>query len=187
MEGQTIISEPTMKSEASDAAESQASGTRVPAPTWARLISTFFGAGRIQPGPGTWGSLSAILVWAIASKVVAPRWQPETLGVLILIAVIIGIPAATRMCRATGIKDPQFIVIDEVAGQWLTLLLAPLTWKTAAVGFILFRGFDIVKPPPVRQLEKLPEGTGIVADDLAAGAFGLAILQVLLHFGLLRS
>jgi phosphatidylglycerophosphatase A len=77
-------------------------------------------------------------------------------------------------------------VIDEVAGQWLTLLLAPLTWKTAAVGFILFRGFDIVKPPPVRQLEKLPEGTGIVADDLAAGAFGLAILQVLLHFGFLR-
>jgi len=185
-EGQTIISEPTMKSEASDAAESQAPETRAPVPTWARLVSTFFGAGRIKPGPGTWGSLSAILVWAIVSKVVAARWQPETLGVLILIAVIIGVPAATRMCRATGIKDPQFIVIDEVAGQWLTLLLAPLTWKTAAVGFILFRGFDIVKPPPVRQLEKLPEGTGIVADDLAAGAFGLAILQALLHFGLLR-
>lgn len=78
------------------------------------------------------------------------------------------------------------MVIDEVAGQWITLLLAPVTWKTAAVGFILFRGFDIVKPPPVRQLEKLPEGTGIVADDVAAGILALAVMQLLLHFGFLR-
>ena len=78
------------------------------------------------------------------------------------------------------------MVIDEVAGQWITLLLAPVTWKSVAVGFILFRGFDIVKPPPVRQLEKLPEGAGIVADDIAAGVYALAIMQLLLHFGFLR-
>ena len=100
--------------------------------------------------------------------------------------VTVGIPAATQVCRGSGIKDPQFVVIDEVAGQWVTLLLAPVTWKTVAVGFILFRGFDIVKPSPVRQLERLPEGTGIVADDIAAGAYALAIMQLLLHFGFLR-
>jgi phosphatidylglycerophosphatase A len=160
--------------------------TSITAPRWARAIATFFGAGRIQPGPGTWGSLCAILLWVIAMDLTPAKWQPEVLGALILLAIAIGIPAATQMCRSTGIKDPGFVVIDEVAGQWITLLLAPVTWKTAAVGFILFRGFDIVKPPPVRQLEKLPEGTGIVVDDVAAGILALAIMQLLLHFGFLR-
>jgi len=82
-------------------------------------------------------------------------------------------------------KDPQFVVIDEVAGQWVTLLFSPVTWKTVLAGFILFRAFDIVKPPPVRQLERLPEGTGIVVDDVAAGIYALLALQLLRHFGLL--
>jgi phosphatidylglycerophosphatase A len=154
--------------------------TSISAPGWASSIATFFGAGRIQPGPGTWGSLCAILLWVIAMDLTPAKWQPEVLGVLIVLAVALGIPAATQMCRSTGIKDPGFVV------QWITLLLAPVTWKTAAVGFILFRGFDIVKPPPVRQLEKLPEGTGIVADDVAAGILALAVMQLLLHFGFLR-
>jgi len=64
-------------------------------------------------------------------------------------------------------------------------LFAPVTWKTLLAGFILFRGFDIVKPPPVRQLEKLPAGTGIVIDDVAAGILALVVMQLLLHFGLL--
>src|SRR5215470_15617600 len=174
-----------MTTETSEAPNSQAPST-IAAPLWARTIATFFGAGRIQPGPGTWGSLCAILLWIIAMDFTPPRWQPEVLGILIILAIAIGIPAATQMCRSTGIKDPGFVVIDEVAGQWITLLLAPVTWKTAAVGFILFRGFDIVKPPPVRQLEKLPEGTGIVVDDVAAGIYALAVMQVLLHFGFLR-
>ena len=160
--------------------------TSITAPGWARAIATFFGAGRIQPGPGTWGSLCAILLWVIAMNLTPAKFQPEVLGVLIVLAIALGIPSATQMCRSTGIKDPGFVVIDEVAGQWITLLLAPVTWKTAAAGFILFRGFDIVKPPPVRQLEKLPEGTGIVADDVAAGILALAIMQLLLHFGFLR-
>jgi phosphatidylglycerophosphatase A len=101
------------------------------------------------------------------------------------IAVALGISAATRVARASGVKDPQFVVIDEVAGQWITLLFAPVAWKTMLAGFILFRGFDIVKPPPVRQLERLPEGTGIVVDDVAAGVYALAVLQLLIHFGFL--
>jgi len=77
------------------------------------------------------------------------------------------------------------VVIDEVAGQWITLLFAPVAWKTVLAGFILFRAFDIVKPPPVRQLERLPEGAGIVIDDVGAGLYGLAVMQIVLHFGLL--
>jgi phosphatidylglycerophosphatase A len=84
------------------------------------------------------------------------------------------------------VKDPQFVVIDEVAGQLIALIGAPFGWKTLLAGFILFRGFDIVKPPPVRQLEALPEGTGIVVDDVAAGIYAFAVMHLLLHFGLLK-
>jgi len=104
---------------------------------------------------------------------------------MVLFIVLIGIPAATQVSRASASKDPQFVVIDEAAGQLIGLIAAPVTWKTVLAGFILFRGFDIVKPPPVRQLERLPEGSGIVCDDVAAGLYTLAIMQLLLHFGLL--
>jgi phosphatidylglycerophosphatase A len=105
---------------------------------------------------------------------------------LAVLVALVGIPAASRIARATGVKDPQFVVIDEVAGQLITLIAIPLAWKTFLAGFILFRGFDIIKPPPVRQLERLPKGTGIVVDDVAAGIYSLAGMHLLLHFGLLR-
>jgi len=98
---------------------------------------------------------------------------------------LIGVPAATRVARSSATKDPQFVVIDEVAGQLIALIAVPLGWKTFLAGFILFRAFDIIKPPPVRQLERLPEGSGIVLDDVAAGVFALAVMHLLLHFGLL--
>ncbi len=101
---------------------------------------------------------------------------------LAVVVTIVGIPAATQVARASGIKDPQFVVIDEVAGQIVTMIAAPVSWKTVVLGFILFRGFDIVKPPPVRQLESLPEGFGIVLDDVAAGLYAWLVMQALLHF-----
>jgi len=97
-------------------------------------------------------------------------------------AICLGIPAATKVARAAATKDPQIVVIDEVAGQLLAFVGVPISWKSLLLGFILFRGFDIVKPPPVRQLEQLPEGLGIVMDDVAAGLYALLIMQVLLHF-----
>jgi phosphatidylglycerophosphatase A len=101
------------------------------------------------------------------------------------VVTLIGVPAATRVARAADLKDPQFIVIDEVAGQLVTLIAVPLAWKTFLAGLILFRVFDIWKPFPIRRLERLPEGTGIVVDDLAAGLYALAVMHLLLHFGVL--
>lgn len=152
---------------------------------WATLVATFFGAGRMRPGPGTWGSAAAVLIWAGISRWVPAQAEWIVLASLALVAIVIGIPAATRFARASQQKDPQAVVIDEVAGQWITLLFAPVSWKALLVGFILFRAFDILKPPPVRQLERLPEGTGIVVDDVAAGLYALLVMQLVLHFRLL--
>ena len=155
------------------------------APPWATLVATFFGVGRLGPGPGTWGSAAAVLIWAVVARWTPEQFQWAVLVGLALLAIAVGIPAATRFSRASQVKDPQSVVIDEVAGQWITMLFAPVSWKTLLVGFILFRGFDILKPPPVRQLERLPEGTGIVMDDVAAGLYALLVMQLVLHLRLL--
>ena len=171
----------------SEAGVTPGAGADNRAPLWATLGATVFGIGRLRPGPGTWGSLAAVLIWLGLSRFIQPTWQTLALAGLAVVAVAIGIPAATAAAQASGVKDPQFVVIDEVAGQWITLLFAPVSWKTLLTGFILFRGFDIVKPPPVRQLEKLPGGTGIVLDDVSAGVYALAVMQLLLHLRILSS
>jgi phosphatidylglycerophosphatase A len=155
-------------------------------PPWATLAATFFGVGRLRPGPGTWGSLVTVLVWWAVARGIGPTQQPLAAILLAVLVVAVGIPAATRVARAAAIKDPQFVVIDEVAGQLITLIAVPVAWKSMLAGFILFRGFDIVKPPPVRWLERLPEGAGIVLDDVAAGLYAWAVMQLLLHYGVLR-
>jgi len=162
-----------------------ADAPRQAAPVWATLIATFFGVGRLKPGPGTWGSLATLIVWVVMSHWLPGAWVVPVNIALAALAVAAGIPAATRVARSSGLKDPQFVVIDETAGQLITLIGAPLAWKSVLAGFILFRTFDIVKPFPVRQLERLPGGAGIVVDDVAAGLYGLAVMQLLLHFGLL--
>jgi phosphatidylglycerophosphatase A len=166
--------------------QSSDSPPRRRAPLWATLTATFFGIGRLHPGPGTWGSAATVLLWAAAAYELPPTLRTPVAIALAAVVTLIGIPAASRVARATGGKDPQFVVIDEVAGQLIALIAVPLAWKTFLAGFILFRAFDIVKPPPVRQLEKLPEGTGIVLDDVAAGIFAFIVMHLLLHFGLLK-
>ena len=149
-------------------------------------MATFFGIGRLHPGPGTWGSAATALLWSAIAYALAPALRTPVAIVLAVVVVLIGIPAATRVARGSGAKDPQFVVIDEVAGQLIALIGVPFGWKTFLAGFILFRGFDIFKPPPVRQLEALPEGTGIVVDDVAAGLYAFAVMHLLLHFRVLR-
>ncbi|MGA2858842.1 MAG: phosphatidylglycerophosphatase A [Candidatus Sulfotelmatobacter sp.] len=159
--------------------------SRPRAPLWATLIATFFGIGRMHPGPGTWGSAATVLLWAVFAHWLTPSLRTPVAYALAILVTLIGIPAATRVARSSGSKDPQFVVIDEVAGQLIALIGAPLAWETFLAGFIFFRAFDIVKPPPVRQLERLPEGAGIVLDDVAAGIYSFLGMQLLLHFGLL--
>jgi phosphatidylglycerophosphatase A len=153
--------------------------------SWPNLVATFFGIGRLRPGPGTWGSAATVLLWWLLARWITPAWQPWIAALLAAVAVLVGIPAATRVARASRLKDPQFVVIDEVAGQLITLIAAPITWQSLLLAFILFRGFDIVKPPPVRLLERLPDGAGIVIDDVGAGLYALAVMRIVLHFGLL--
>jgi len=156
-----------------------------PAPLWATLVATSFGAGRLKPGPGTWGSLATVVLWALVCSQIPATSRTWATIIAAIAVTLVGIPAATLVVRASGLKDPQFVVIDEVAGQLVALIAVPLAWKTFLAGLILFRVFDIWKPFPVRRLERLPEGTGIVMDDLGAGLYALAIMHLLLHFGLL--
>ena len=162
-----------------------AGATSPRAPRWATLTATFFGIGHLRPGPGSWASAVTMLLWAVLAHFLPlPARVPTDLA-LAIVATLIGIPAATHVARSSGKKDPSFVVIDEVAGQLIALIGVPLAWKSFLAGFILFRVFDIFKPPPVRQLERLPEGTGIVLDDVAAGIYALVVMQLLLHWGLL--
>jgi phosphatidylglycerophosphatase A len=160
--------------------------SRPRSPLWATTIATCCGIGHLRPGPGTWGSAAAMLLWAALAHELNPAYRTPTVIALAIFITLIGIPAATRVARAYGAKDPQFVVIDEVTGQLIALIAVPLAWKTFLAGFILFRAFDIIKPPPVRQLERLPEGTGIVLDDVAAGIYALVVMQLLLRSGLIK-
>jgi phosphatidylglycerophosphatase A len=150
------------------------------------LVATFFGIGRLRPGPGTWASAATMLLSAALAHFLPLSLRTPIALALALFVVLIGIPAATRVARTSGVKDPQFVVIDEVAGQLVALIAVPLAWKSFLAGFILFRAFDILKPPPVRQLEALPEGTGIMLDDVAAGLYALGVVHLFLRFGLLK-
>jgi phosphatidylglycerophosphatase A len=161
----------------------EASGHK--APLWATLVATFFGTGRLRPAPGTWGSMATVILWALASSRIPVANRVWATIAAAAVVTLIGIPAATLVARASGLKDPQFIVIDEVAGQLVALIAVPLAWKTFLAGLILFRAFDIWKPFPIRRLERLSEGTGIVVDDIGAGVYALIFMHLLLHFGLL--
>ena len=151
---------------------------------WAWVLATFFGAGRLKPGPGTWGSLAAAVIWYFGLRAAhLNSWTATGITLAGVVAVtLIGIPAASIVERECGREDPGFVVIDEVAGQWLVLAAAPLEIRHALIGFVLFRMFDIVKPPPARQLEGLHGGSGIMLDDLAAGVYGVLVMLIIRHW-----
>src|SRR6202789_371796 len=167
-----------MKTSGANSAAEPASIQRT---VWAWTIATFFGAGFIKPGPGTWGSVAAVLLWAAFAWLAHP--SPRVLFIALLIGIFLtllfGIPAASVVERESGGHDPQYVVIDEVAGQWITLLLCPTDWRHGLIALVLFRLFDIVKPFPVRRLERLPGGWGIVFDDVAAGLDAFCIASLL--------
>jgi phosphatidylglycerophosphatase A len=186
---------------------STAHSTLGPKPHISLLLATWFGLGYLPKAPGTWGSigglaLALVMSWAgFRNQIpgtkgygVADFWTvgllPSSgeLAITIMIAVI-GVIVAGRAARYAQIDDPQWVVIDEVSGQLITyhlfFLVMPIYWKTYLLGFILFRAFDIWKPFPARQLEHLPGGWGIMADDWMAGIYAAIVLRVALHFRVL--
>jgi phosphatidylglycerophosphatase A len=151
---------------------------------WAWAVGTFFGAGLLKPGPGTYASVSAVLLWYAAAHLLHPAPAALAIGTAIaaVLVTLIGIPAATIVANESGLEDPGHVVIDEVAGQLIALIAIPIDWPHAILSLLLFRLFDIFKPPPIHQLERLHGGTGIMLDDVAAGIFALAVAQ-LIHLG----
>jgi phosphatidylglycerophosphatase A len=142
------------------------------------LTATWFGAGLLPWMPGTWGSLAA-LPFAALLQWAGGAWA-LMLGTLLVVAG--GTLAAELYARRSGIGDPSAVVIDEVAGQWATLVPLGLDPWSYLVGFLGFRLFDTVKPWPIRTCEKLPGGWGIMVDDLVAagyaGLLGYALLTL---------
>jgi len=135
-----------------------------------------FGIGLAPIAPGTFGSLPGLLLaWLLARA-----GGQAALAVGIVAVVLAGTWSAHALAARLGLKDPGVIVVDEIAGQMLTLLGIAMTGPALAAGFVLFRAFDVLKPPPARQLEALPGGFGIMADDLAAGVYANVALRVAL-------
>jgi phosphatidylglycerophosphatase A len=140
---------------------------------WAWVVGTWFGAGLLKPGPGTYGSVAAMLLWVAAAHVWHGVGLMTATAIAAVVATLVGIPAATIVAREAGREDPGFVVVDEVAGQWIALIAVRADWRHALLALLLFRLFDIWKPWPIRRLEALPEGTGIMLDDVAAGVLAL--------------
>jgi phosphatidylglycerophosphatase A len=141
-------------------------------------FATWFGCGLVPKAPGTAGAVGALVVaWPLAFYY---HWPPVWFCALALLILWPAIQSATAVAIGTGRKDPQIVVVDEVVGQWITLAGATqLNWKSFLAALILFRAFDIWKPQPIRRIEKLPAGTGIVLDDALAGVYGAVILYLL--------
>lgn len=140
----------------------------------AMLLATWFGCGRWPKGPGTAGSIGAFVAWPL---VVSMGWPAWSFAALALALTPVAIWSAQRIASLESSKDPQIVVVDEVVGQWVSLAgIGAFDWRWAVAAFALFRLFDMWKPGPVRWLERLPGGTGIVADDLGAGVLAAVVL-----------
>lgn len=138
-------------------------------------VASGFGAGLSPWAPGTAGTLLAVpLVWALRELPVSAWVAMAALG------FFVGVFVSARVAARLQLKDPGVIVWDEVVGFVITMLWVPVTPLSLALGFLLFRVFDIVKPPPAGQLERLPHGWGVMADDAMAGLYaGLVLWGVL--------
>ncbi|RKY42670.1 MAG: phosphatidylglycerophosphatase A [Candidatus Makaraimicrobium thalassicum] len=137
------------------------------------LIATVFGIGRISVAPGTWGSLAGLALCLFLHGNIF-------LYVFVFLTLFAaGVISAGRIEAETGRKDPPSVIIDEFACIFAVFLFVPLSPLTILTGFILYRIIDIVKPPPIRSLENLPGGWGIMLDDLAAALYTNLLLQLI--------
>jgi len=140
------------------------------------LLATAGGAGYVPFAPGTAGSAVGLVVYLLIRG-----WPPAWQAGLVLAISVIGVWASDVAARHFGREDPSEVVIDEVAGQLVTLLFTGAGPMAAVIGFVLFRALDVVKPWPARSFERFPGGIGIMADDLMAGVYGQLLLRGLAY------
>jgi len=139
------------------------------------LIATFFNIGRMPLAPGTWASMVTMLTFYFIYPTLESFWAKI---ISLIIIFLIGIPAAGYAERYFQKKDPGQCVIDEVAGQMVCLILIPYSFSYYLAAFFIFRFFDIIKPFPIRLIEKFPHGFGIMADDIIAGLYTVALIKL---------
>jgi phosphatidylglycerophosphatase A len=142
-----------------------------------RLFATLFGIGRFPGAPGTAASAAAVLLYVLVLHPWPWPFYLLFLGVLFLL----GTATSYAYAAEVGQADPKRVVIDEAFGQLLALFLVPVGWLPLTAAFLLFRFFDIIKPFPIRKLERLPGGWGIMADDAAAGAAAGIIVHLIMR------
>ena len=160
-----------------------------------QIIATFFGIGRLRPAPGTWGSAAAVVLAVLAYEYLSPWLVPAGF----VLATVLGVWAVPRVLATSADHDPSWVVIDEVAGQWLALCFTviPLArhgvsileaWPGYVAPFLLFRLFDIWKPWLVGRADRRGDATGLMLDDLWAGLFAGVVSVILagLYHGLLE-
>ena len=136
------------------------------------LVSTFLGIGKIPVAPGTWASLAAVPVFYGLMD------RPLELSCVLTGIFFLGVFTTTRYAQERDEKDPPSAVIDEVLGMGVTLAAVPKEWPFVIMAVVFFRICDIWKPYPIRKLEKLPWGWGIMCDDLLAGIYARVWLQI---------
>lgn len=139
------------------------------------FLALGFGSGLIKPAPGTWGTLAAIPIYLLLLKVLSAGLIPYL--TVLIVSFVVGIYLCGKTARDVGVHDHGAIVWDEFVGFWITMTLIPFSWLNLILGFLLFRMFDIVKPWPIKLLDKhVHGGFGIMIDDVLAGIFAWAIL-----------
>lgn len=144
----------------------------------AELIGTVFNIGKLPLAPGTWSSFFAVLVWYVFFR----ELNPIYFLLINIILFFLGLISSEIIIKNSNDHDPSKIVIDEWVGQWISLLFLPITLINAAIGFILFRFFDISKLKPISYMEKIQGGWGIMLDDVLAGLLTLIILYSVNHY-----
>ena len=162
-----------------------------------RMLTSCLGLGWLPVAPGTWGSFPPAIGFALMCQFGAPAVATAVVMALMIAAgSVVCVKFAPEAIAATGKEDPREVVADEFAGQAVSLLTIALAmpaglaawqiWAVAGIGFLAFRVFDIAKPWPIRKLEKLPQGWGILADDLLAGVFGAVVVHICVWLWLVR-